>query len=257
MSLHNSFQRIYGLVGHPLGHSFSASYFNKKFEREGISARYFNFDLPDASEVRQLFTEHPNLCGLNVTIPHKKNVIPCLDRLNPDAAEIGAVNVIKPERTGGKLYLTGYNTDYLGFRDALPANGATHRAALILGTGGASKAVEYALKSLGIKTTFVSRKPGKGILTYETLDAAVMAKHTLIVNTTPLGMYPNTDACPDIPYHLLTTSHFLYDLVYNPAETLFMKRGEAYGASTLNGLKMLEGQAIAAWQIWTVPPQLP
>lgn len=242
--------QLYGLVGHPLGHSFSAAYFADKFAAEGINARYVNFDMEDIGGIRALFEAYPELRGLNVTIPHKQAVIPLLDSLHDDAARIGAVNVVKPDRTGGTLRLTGFNTDHAGFARSLSAVNKAHRAALVLGTGGASKAVVFALRNMGVAVTLVSRTAAAGRIGYDTLTAEVMAAHTLIVNTTPLGMYPKTDACPAIPYALLTERHLLYDLVYNPEETLFMRRGRDHGAQVMNGLAMLHGQAEAAWEIW-------
>lgn len=250
MILENSFQMLYGLVGHPLGHSFSASYFSEKFAREGINAVYRNFDIEDPAEVRDLFYRFPNLRGLNVTIPHKQTIIPYLDGLQVDAHSVGAVNVIKPERSGDRLLLHGFNSDYIGFRRTLNSRNLAHKAALILGTGGASCAIRYALSVMRIKTLFVSRTSGEGRITYADIDREIMAKHTLIVNTTPLGMFPKVDDCPAIPYELLTPDHLLYDLVYNPEETLFMKRGKQFGATVMNGLEMLHKQADAAWNIW-------
>lgn len=250
MVVNNPLQMKFGLVGHPLGHSFSAAYFKEKFNREGINACYLNFDLEDASQVPALFDQHPNLRGLNVTIPYKRAIIPYLHSLNPDAEAIGAVNVIKPEFSNGEQRLIGYNSDHIGFRDSLTPYYGQHKSALILGTGGASQAVCHALKNCGIKFLFVSRTPGKAKVSYQNLNRRIMDMYTMIINTTPLGMYPKTDECPDIPYDLLTPRHLLYDLTYNPEETLFLRRGREHGASTMNGLKMLHLQAEAAWKIW-------
>ena len=243
----------YGLIGYPLGHSFSRGYFNEKFKAEGIDAEYLNFEIPSIIEFNQVIEENPDLCGLNVTIPYKEQVINYLDELAPDARQIGAVNVIQIIRQSkGKVKLVGHNSDVIGFTQSIePLLKPSHRKALILGTGGASKAVRHGLASLGIEPTYVSRTPkDPTFLTYEQLTPEVMASHTVIVNTTPVGMYPKVDHCPDIPYDLLTPDHLLYDLIYNPDETLFMKRGKAQGATVKNGLEMLLLQAFAAWEIW-------
>lgn len=243
----------YGLIGYPLGHSFSQGYFNKKFEAEGIDATYLNYEIPSIEEFKLIVEKTPDLRGLNVTIPYKQQVIPYLDELDKDAEHIGAVNVVKIIRQPkGKVKLVGYNSDIIGFTQSIePLLLPTHRKALILGTGGASKAIVKGLEKLGIEPRFVSReKRSDEILTYEELTPEVMHTHTVIVNTTPVGMYPKTDACPNIPYEHLTANHLLYDLVYNPNETLFMKRGEAQGAVVKNGLEMLLLQAFAAWEIW-------
>ena len=243
----------YGLIGYPLGHSFSRGYFNEKFKAEGIDAEYLNFEIPSIIEFNQVIEENPDLCGLNVTIPYKEQVINYLDELAPDARQIGAVNVIQIIRQSkGKVKLVGHNSDVIGFTQSIePLLKPSHRKALILGTGGASKAVRHGLASLGIEPTYVSRTPkAPTFLTYEQLTPEVMASHTVIVNTTPVGMYPKVDHCPDIPYDLLTPDHLLYDLIYNPDETLFMKRGKAQGATVKNGLEMLLLQAFAAWEIW-------
>lgn len=243
----------YGLIGYPLGHSFSRGYFNEKFKAEGIDAEYLNFEIPTIDDFIEVVESNPDLKGLNVTIPYKEQVINYLDELAPDARQIGAVNVIQIIRQPkGKVKLVGHNSDVIGFTQSIePLLKPHHHKALVLGTGGASKAVFHGLKSLGIEPTYVSRTPkDPSYLTYSQLTPEVMAGHTVIVNTTPLGMYPKTDTCPDIPYELLTTDHLLYDVVYNPAETLFMKRGQAQGATVKNGLEMLLLQAFAAWEIW-------
>ena len=200
----------------------------------------------------EVIEENPNLCGLNVTIPYKEQVIPYLDELDKDTAKIGAVNVIKIIRLSkGKVKLVGYNSDIIGFKRSIePLLNETHRKALILGTGGASKAVFQGLRQLGVGATLVSRKPKEHCITYEEITPKTMQQYTVIVNTTPLGMYPNINACPDIPYDLLTPDHLLYDLLYNPDETLFMKKGKEKGAVVKNGLEMLLLQAFAAWEIW-------
>ena len=243
----------YGLIGYPLGHSFSVTYFNEKFQSENVDAEYVNFEIPRIEDFPEVVTENINLCGLNVTIPYKEQVIPYLDELDPDTAKIGAVNVIKIIRQGkAKVKLVGYNSDIIGFTQSIePLLQPHHTKALLLGTGGASKAVYHGLANLGIESRYVSRsKRDAETLTYADLTPEVMAEHTIIVNCTPVGMYPKVDFCPDIPYEQLTPQHLLYDLLYNPNETLFMKKGRAQGATVKNGLEMLLLQAFAAWEIW-------
>lgn len=240
----------FGLIGYPLGHSFSKIFFTEKFEQEMIDARYDLYPLEKITDFTSLINT-VELSGLNVTIPYKQQVIPYLDELDTTAAEIGAVNVIKFIRKDGKTSLKGFNSDAIGFKDSiLPYLNETHRKALILGTGGASKAVDYTLRQLGIETQFVSRSKSPGIITYNELNSNIMAEHTVVVNCTPAGMFPVVDACPDIPYHLLGSQHLLYDVIYKPDETLFLKKGKNQGAVTVNGLEMLFGQARAAWAIW-------
>lgn len=242
---------IYGLIGYPLGHSFSQDFFNQKFESENIDAQYINFEIADIDEFHNVVRNNPSLAGLNVTIPYKQQVIDMLDEMDAEAQEIGAVNVIKFIRRNGKLTLKGYNSDIVGFRDSIaPMLEDDHRKALVLGTGGASRAVCYALKSLGIESQLVSRSRRPGILSYEDLTPEIIDTHKVIVNTTPLGMYPHVDECPDIPYNLLTDRHLCYDLLYNPDVTMFMKRSADAGATVKNGLEMLLLQAFAAWNIW-------
>lgn len=242
----------YGLIGFPLGHSFSRNYFNNKFADEKIDAEYVNFEIPSIQDFRCVIEENPNIYGLNVTIPYKQQVIPYLDELDADAEEIGAVNVIKFIREAGqKLKLVGYNSDVVGFMGSIkPLLKPYHRKALILGTGGASKAIVYGLRKLGISSVFVSRTKKEGMLTYDELTPEIMQEFTVIINCTPVGMFPHTDACPALPYECLTGKHLLFDLIYNPEETLFMKKGAAQGAITKNGLEMLLLQAIGAWSIW-------
>lgn len=245
----------YGLIGFPLKHSFSAQFFAEKFQREEIDAEYLNFEIEDIQEIRQIILFNQKLRGLNVTIPYKEQVIPFLDEISPEAQRIGAVNVIKVERKPGDMYyykLTGYNTDYTGFRQSLTPliDPASHRKALILGTGGASKAVAQALTDLKIEWKYVSRTPGDDRFTYRDLSPTVIGEYTLIVNASPVGTFPTIGYCPDIPYTLLSPRHLLYDLIYNPEETLFLQKGKAQGATIKNGREMLELQALAAWEIW-------
>ena len=240
----------FGLVGFPLGHSFSKKYFTEKFEREGIDSHYDLFELKNISEFTKL-KENPNLCGLNVTIPYKELIISYLDELDETAAQIGAVNVIKFIRSEGNLRLKGYNSDEIGFENSIkPFLKPTHKKALILGTGGASKAIDFTLRKLGIETTFVSRTAKPGMLTYAQLTEEILKNYLIIVNASPVGTFPHSDECPDIPYQFVSKNHLLFDVVYNPAETLFLKKGKERGASGLNGENMLIGQAIAAWNIW-------
>ena len=246
-----NYARLYGLIGFPLGHSFSQDYFNQKFEAENIDARYINFEIPEISDLKNVLARNHNLNGLNVTIPYKQLVIPLLDEMDPEAAEIGAVNVIKFVRRNGRTILKGYNSDIIGFRDSIaPMLTEHHSHALVLGTGGASRAVSYALRSLGITPQLVSRRPAPGVITYADINPDIIDSHKIIVNTTPLGMYPHVDECPDIPYNLLTTRHLCDDLLYNPDVTLFMKKSADAGAEVKNGLEMLLLQAFAAWHIW-------
>lgn len=243
----------YGLIGRPLGHSFSASFFTRKFAEEGIDAVYENHELQElAGHFMELVTSTPNLKGLNVTIPYKQDVIPFLDELSDDAKAIEAVNVIRiTHPDNGKPYLKGYNSDVIGFMESIsPLLQECHKKALVLGTGGASKAVVYGLEKRGLKTTYVSRTPRPGALTYEDLSADVMKEHLVVVNCTPVGMFPHTAECPAIPYQLLSPDHLLYDLVYNPLETMFLKKGKESGCKVKNGLEMLHLQAVASWKFW-------
>lgn len=244
--------KLYGLIGYPLGHSFSENFFNQKFESERIDAKYTNFEIPDIDKIKNVIKENPNLNGLNVTIPYKERVIPFLDEIDQMATEIGAVNVIKFIRTKNDgLKLKGYNSDIIGFCDSLkPMLNSSHTHALVLGTGGAAKAISCGLKSLGIEPLYVSRTKKDGAITYEELTPETMDKYRVIVNTSPIGMYPHVDSCPNIPYELLTTNHLCYDLIYNPDVTLFMKKSQQHGAIVKNGLEMLLLQAFAAWEIW-------
>ncbi len=242
----------YGLIGYPLKHSFSIGYFNEKFSSEQIDAEYVNFEIPTIEDFPKVIVNNPNLCGLNVTIPYKELVIPYLNELDPDTAKIGAVNVIKIIRLkNNKVKLVGYNSDIIGFTQSVePLLMPHHKKALILGTGGAAKAVFHGLANLGVEGKYVSRTPLDGTLLYEELTPEIMAEYTVIVNCTPVGMFPKVDFCPNIPYDCLTPDHLLYDLLYNPNITLFMKKGEEKGAVVKNGLEMLLLQAFAGWEIW-------
>lgn len=244
-------KELFGLIGYPLGHSFSAKYFAEKFAKEGIDAEYKNFAIENIEKLPGIIESNPELCGLNVTIPYKQDVIPYLDTLDEAAKRIGAVNVISVKRTSTGVKLTGYNADVIGFMESLhPLLKPQHREALVLGTGGASKAVVDGLKQLGIKPQYVSRTRKEGILAYEDVTPNIIASHKLIVNCTPLGMYPKIDNAPNIDYNCITPEHLLYDLVYNPLETLFLRKGKEHGATTKNGLEMLRIQAEASWRYW-------
>ena len=241
----------YGLIGYPLGHSFSQSYFNEKFQNENIDALYENFEIPSIENFPEIIETNPNLRGLNVTIPYKEKVISYLDVISPEAREIGAVNVIKVERKGKSTYLTGYNSDVIGFtRSIEPLIEKYHKKALILGTGGASKAINYGLKSLGLETVFVSRYRKPDTICYEDITPKVIKEYNVIVNCTPLGMFPHTDECPNLPYEAMTTQTLLYHLIYNPDTTMFMQKGAEHGATVKNGLEMLLLQAFASWEFW-------
>lgn len=241
----------YGLIGYPLRHSFSIGYFNEKFRAEGIDASYVNFEIPSIKNFKEVIAGNPDLCGLNVTIPYKEQVIPFLDELDKDTEAIGAVNVIKVVRKKGKVRLIGYNSDIIGFSQSVePLLQPCHKKALILGTGGAAKSTFHGLKNLGVEGIYVSREKKKGTITYEEITEEIMREHTVIVNCTPVGMYPKVDFCPPIPYQYITEEHLLYDLLYNPNITLFMKKGKEMGATVKNGLEMLLLQAFAAWDIW-------
>ena len=235
--------RHFGIIGFPLLHSFSAKYFSEKFEREHIEAEYSLYPVPIGNLKLEIGHLLDSLDGFNVTMPYKQEIIPYLERLDDTAREVGAVNVVHRR--------VGYNTDCLGFMESIqPLLRKEDKQALVLGTGGASKAVCYGLKQLGVRPTLVSRKPKAGMLGYEDLTKDVMAENTVIVNCTPLGMLPDVDSCPPIPYEMVTARHLLFDCVYNPEETLFLKKGKAQGAIIQNGIGMLYGQAKAAWAIW-------
>ncbi|MBK9338215.1 MAG: shikimate dehydrogenase [Lewinellaceae bacterium] len=257
----------YGLIGYPLGHSFSQRYFSEKFAREGISdSRYDLFPLPDIGALPELLEANPDLCGLNVTIPHKKSVLPYLHKLDETAQAVGAVNAIRIRNN----QLTGFNTDAVGFQKSLtawlteqgrmpmpdsPSEGVLKTGwmrAVILGTGGAAAAVAFVLKKMQIDFVFVSRThKGQNTVSYEELHGLLPNEFTLIVHATPAGTYPDLDTCPPVPFDLLHERHLVFDLVYNPAETLLLRRAGARGAAVKNGLEMLQLQAEAAWDVWT------
>lgn len=244
----------YGIIGYPLAQSASPAFFNGKFEKEGIDACYIPFEIESIEELPRIIEEHPNLCGFNVTIPHKLNVMQHLAGISDEAKAINAVNVVKVTRDSeGKAQLWGYNSDVIGFsRSIEPLLQGKHSKALILGTGGASKAIKYALEKLGIECQYVSRKAGENAIAYEDITPVIMESHTVIVNCTPLGMVGHgIDKCPDIPYDLLNSSHLLYDIVYNPEDTLFLQKGAAQGATTKSGYEMWYLQALASWEIWS------
>jgi len=242
----------YGLIGYPLSHSFSISYFNQKFQDEGIDAVYENYEIPTIDALNEVLGSNPNLQGLNVTIPYKEKVMEFLDHISPEARAIGAVNVIRVIHEGKNITLKGYNSDVIGFTKSIEPmlEPKWHKKALILGTGGASKAVDYGLRNLGLETVFVSRYERPGTIQYKSITPEVVKEYNVIVNCTPLGMYPKTEICPDLPYEAMDSHTILYDLIYNPDETLFMKRGAQYGAQTKNGLEMLLLQAFASWEFW-------
>lgn len=243
---------MYALIGKTLGHSFSANFFNDKFQKENINETYVLAPLANISDLNQFLNNYPELKGFNVTIPYKEQIIPFLDYISPEANEIGAVNVVKIDWIDGKRYLSGFNTDAIGFQDSIYLLIKPNmRKALILGTGGASRAVEYILHSMGIATVKVSRNKTTDCLTYSELSEKIMTNHLIIVNTTPLGTWPDTELCPDIPYQFITPQHLCFDLVYNPEITTFLKKSAAKDASVKNGLQMLHLQALAAWKIWT------
>ena len=247
----------YGLIGFPLGHSFSVSFFNEKFTNENINARYINFEIPQIDELPEILASNPELKGLNVTIPYKQKVISYLDDISPEAKSICAVNVIRITHKGKNPILKGFNSDVIGFtRSIEPMLEKFHKKALILGTGGASKAIEYGLNTLGLETLFVSRTKRDGCITYDEVTPELVKEYNVIVNCTPVGMYPKADSCPDLPYEAMGSHNILYDLIYNPDETLFMKKGAEHGATTKNGLEMLLLQAFASWDFWNGEEQL-
>lgn len=241
----------YGLIGYPLGHSFSVNYFNQKFADEGIDAKYINFEIPDVDQIIEVVSANPELKGLNVTIPYKERIIEFLDQVTPEARAIGAVNVIRVTHDGGKIHMKGFNSDVIGFTQSIePMLESYHKKALVLGTGGASKAICYGLKSLGVEPVCVSRYERPETICYRDITPEVVQEYNVIVNCTPVGMFPRSNECPQLPYEALDDKNILYDLVYNPDTTLFMKRGAERGAQVKNGLEMLLLQAFASWEMW-------
>lgn len=240
--------RLYALIGHPLKHSFSRDLFTNKFKYEGLDCRYQNYDIQSIERILDIITEHPELCGFNVTIPYKEAIIPLLDDIDPTAKEIGAVNAVKVENGKTK----GYNTDIYGFDKLLERalKGREIEHALVLGTGGASKAVQYVLRQRNIPYSIVSRSAEKGDFTYDTLTDEMLKQSHLIINTTPLGMMPRTDEFPEIHYQALSNKHILIDLIYNPKETAFMELGRTWGAKVYNGWQMFEEQAKKSWELF-------
>lgn len=243
-----SSKKTYGLIGKNIAYSFSRQYFTEKFKNENLEGfTYENFDMQNLKELENCLKKNTQIKGLNVTIPFKENIIPFLDKMSTKATRIGAVNTIKITKKGK---LKGYNTDAFGFQKSIePLLQKHHKKALILGTGGASKAIAYALKKMQIKYQFVSRGKSKKY-NYDSITPTIIEKHQIIINCTPLGTYPNLDECPKIPYQAITKNHILYDLVYNPKETLFLKKGKEMNAQIINGEKMLKLQAEKSWEIW-------
>lgn len=244
--------RLFGLIGYPVQHSLSPHFFQKKFEREGIKdAAYQLFPIPSITDFPLLIKREKNLVGLNVTHPYKESIIPYLDELTDEARAIGAVNTIAIHRASDSIELTGHNTDCEGFRMLLKEAGEPlPDHALVLGTGGAAKAVAYALQQQGIPFTFVSRSAGAHSISYQEITPEIIRQNRLIINATPVGMWPDTELCPPLPYPALTPEHLLIDLIYNPEETAFLREGLVRGARCLNGMTMLEGQAEASWRVW-------
>lgn len=241
----------YGIIGYPLGHSYSKGYFNEKFRNEGIDAVYENFEINSINKIAEVLAQNPDLKGLNVTSPFKERIIEYLDETNPEVRKINACNVIKITRVKNSLNLKGFNSDYIAFRMSIePLLEPYHQAALILGTGGAASAVQYALKELGLQTMLVSRYDRPGTVNYKMLKAEHLEDYNVIVNATPCGMYPKVNDCPNIPYEGIDNHTLMYDLTYNPEETLFLRKGRERGAITKNGIEMHLLQAFESWRIW-------
>ncbi len=256
MNSHNNINKLYGLIGYPLSHSFSQKYFRDKFKKEGFSnVDFLNFEIENINDLHQVLIDNPLLHGFTVTIPYKEKIIPFLDEIDSDAFQIGAVNTVKCIKSENKNYLKGYNTDHYGFIQALkPFLTGNEKKALILGNGGAAKAVIFALNKKNIRTIIASRKitDKSEIIQYNDIDEQFLSDTDLIINATPIGMWPNVDRCPLIPYSLINKNTIVFDLVYNPEKTLFMDQAEKYGAKVLNGLSMLELQAEKAWEIFNI-----
>lgn len=246
---------IFGLIGFPLGHSFSKNFFTEEFHKKNINAQYLNFEIDDIGKIMEVVSEYPELRGLNVTTPYKRQVLPYIDILSPDAEAIGAVNVIKIKGDGSDMVFEGHNTDARGFAidiaSKLPASDSKPIKALVLGSGGASSAVIYGLESIGVKATVVSRTPqGKNAMSYSGLTPAIIADNHIVVNATPLGMAPHENEAPPFPYQWLSSNHLCYDLIYNPSPTKFMKLCSRHGATVSDGIGMLIAQARLSWLIW-------
>ena len=248
--------KTFGLIGHRLGYSFSKKFFTEKFEKEGLAEHeYVNFELDSIDEFPGIFEKNPNIAGLNCTIPYKQQIMKFMDDINREAAEVGAVNTVKVIRENESLKLVGYNSDVYGFENSLkPMLSDKHKKALILGTGGASKAIKYILAKLGIEyvSASIEEQLFENEIRYSQIDEKLINEYLIIINATPLGTFPNVDNCADIPYQFITPDHVMFDLVYNPEETLFMKKGKEKGALVKNGLEMLHLQAIRSWEIWNM-----
>jgi shikimate dehydrogenase len=246
--------KTYGLIGHRLGYSFSRNFFTEKFAKENLSEHeYLNFELDTIDEFPGIFEKGKEICGLNCTIPYKQQIMQFLDEIDAEAAEIGAVNTVKIINQNGKRILKGFNTDIYGFENSLrPMLGEKHQKALILGTGGASKAIKYILNKLQIEYLSASIEDVlfEKEIRYNQINEKLLKEYLIVIHATPIGTFPNVEDCPDIPYQSITSDHVLFDLVYNPEETLFLKKGKAQGAKTKNGLEMLHLQALRAWEIW-------
>ena len=246
--------KTFGLVGYPLGHSFSKKFFTEKFENEGLTDhQYLNFEIDSIARFPSIFDQHDNIAGLNCTIPYKQQIMTFLNEIDEEAKQVGAVNTIKIMNTPEGMRLKGFNTDIIGFeRSIKPMLEPQHKKALILGTGGASKAVKHVFSKLGISYVSASIEDDlfENEIRYNSIDESFINEHLIIINATPLGTFPHNDTCPQIPYNAITKNHVLFDLVYNPEVTLFMQKGAEKGAKTKNGLEMLHGQALAAWEIW-------
>jgi shikimate dehydrogenase len=246
--------KTFGLIGHRLGYSFSRNFFTEKFAKENLSEHeYLNFELDTIDEFIGVFDQGKEICGLNCTIPYKQQIMQFLDEIDAEAAEIGAVNTVKIINQNGKRILKGFNTDIYGFENSLrPMLEEKHQKALILGTGGASKAIKYILNKLQIEfvSSSIEDQLYENEIRYNQIDEKLLKEYLIVIHATPIGTFPNVDNCPDIPYQSITSEHVLFDLVYNPEETLFLKKGKAQGAKTKNGLEMLHLQALRAWEIW-------
>ncbi len=246
--------KTYGLIGYRLGYSFSKGFFTGKFEDEGLKEHeYVNFELDTIDEFPSIFEKNSQIAGLNCTIPYKQQIMAYMDEIDEEATKVGAINTVKIMRSDRGVKLKGFNTDVYGFENSLkPMLNEKHKKALILGTGGASKAIKYILEKLDIDyvSASIEEKLFEKEIRYEQIDEALLKESLIVINATPLGTFPKVDTCPDIPYDCLTDHHVLFDLVYNPEETLFMKKGKTQGASVKNGLEMLHLQAIKAWEIW-------